>query len=456
MRIEISTLANGLRVVSHEMPHLETTSLGIWVGVGARDETEAQNGISHLLEHMAFKGTKTRSARDIAEEIEAVGGELNAATGPESTGYFARVLAGDEGVALEILADILLNSHFTNGELKREREVIIQEIAGVRDSPEEVAIDLLHEAAYPSQAVGRSILGTPASLGSIKTQQLKDFSRKHYAPDNMVLAAAGGVSHSAFLRHAEALFGGLSAQKRTDGEAAFYKGGTRAFAKPFEQCHLIIGFESPSYLDDQFYAAQVASGILGGGLSSRLFQEVREKRGLCYSVEFVGVGNEGHGHVRNSGGHGGQHHDEADGCDFRRAEGSWRQGADEGRDGACQGPDEGGAVDEPGEFVGSRRTDGAPTADVRQAVDHRRPGGACGRRHIQTSAGVRRACDHGRTVGRGGRGGQPFQRPRGLCSATRENVSGGPGTTWHSCGQASSRKGPSPLRGGASGCVRHT
>ena len=285
MSIEISTLANGLRVVSHEMPHLETTSLGIWVGAGARDETEAQNGISHLLEHMAFKGTKTRSARDIAEEIEAVGGELNAATGPESTGYFARVLAGDEGVALEILADILLNSQFTSGELKREREVIIQEIAGVRDSPEEVAIDLLHEAAYPSQAVGRSILGTPASLGSIKAQQLKDFSRKHYAPDNMVLAAAGGVSHSAFLRHAEALFGGLSAQKRTDGEAAFYKGGTRAFAKPFEQCHLIIGFESPSYLDEQFYAAQVASGILGGGLSSRLFQEVREKRGLCYSVD---------------------------------------------------------------------------------------------------------------------------------------------------------------------------
>lgn len=285
MSIEISTLRNGLRVVSHEMPHLETTSLGIWIGAGARDESEDENGISHLLEHMAFKGTKTRSARDIAEEIETVGGELNAATGPESTGYFARVLAGDEGVAMELLADILQNSQISAAELKREREVILQEIAGVRDNPEEVAIDLLHEAAYPGQAVGRSILGTPASLSTIKPQQLKAFSKAHYEPSNMVLSAAGGVSHSTFLRHAEALFGGLSAQKRTVGEAAVYKGGSRAFAKPFEQCHLIIGFESPSYLDPDFYAAQVASGILGGGLSSRLFQEVRERRGLCYSVE---------------------------------------------------------------------------------------------------------------------------------------------------------------------------
>lgn len=285
MSVEITTLRNGLRVVSHEMPHLETTSLGIWVGAGARDEAKAEHGISHLLEHMAFKGTKTRSARDIAEEIETVGGELNAATGPESTGYFARVLAGDEGVALEILADILQNSQFSAAELRREREVIIQEIAGVRDSPEEIGFDLLHEAAYPGQGAGRSILGTPASLAGIKSQQLKDFSRRHYAPANMVLAAAGGVKHRTFVRHAEALFGGLSAQERQSGEAAVYAGGTRAFARPYEQCHLIIGFEGPSYLDARFYAAQVTSGILGGGLSSRLFQEVRERRGLCYSVE---------------------------------------------------------------------------------------------------------------------------------------------------------------------------
>lgn len=285
MSIEISRLSNGLRIVSHAMPQLETTSLGIWVGAGARDETEAQNGISHLLEHMAFKGTAARSARAIAEEIESVGGELNASTGPEATAYFARVLKGDEGVALGLIADILLNAQITAASLKREKDVILQEIAGTLDSPEEIAFDLLHEAAYPNQAAGRSILGTPASLGAIRPQHIKAFSKLHYSPDNMVLAAAGGVTHSSVVRHAEALFGGLTASKRPDGEAAVYQGGTRAFAKPFEQCHLIIGFESPSYLDPTFYAAQVASGILGGGLSSRLFQEVREKRGLCYSVE---------------------------------------------------------------------------------------------------------------------------------------------------------------------------
>lgn len=285
MSIEITRLSNGLRVVTHAMPQLETTSLGIWVGAGARDETEAQNGISHLLEHMAFKGTKVRSARAIAEEIEAVGGELNAATGPEATAYFARVLKGDEGVALELIADILLNAQISAADLRREREVILQEIAGTRDSPEEIGFDLLHEAAYPKQAAGRSILGTPTSLNGIKPQHIKAFSKLHYSPDNMVLAAAGAVTHSKVVRHAEALFGALTAGQRPEGESAIYKGGTRAFAKPFEQCHLIIGFESPSYLEPEFYSAQVASGILGGGLSSRLFQEVREKRGLCYSVE---------------------------------------------------------------------------------------------------------------------------------------------------------------------------
>ena len=285
MTATVTTLKNGLRVVTHEMPHLETTSLGVWVGAGARDETEAENGISHLLEHMAFKGTATRSSRDIAEEIEAVGGELNAATEPEWTGYFARVLSGDEGIALELLADILQNSKFSSGELKREREVILQEIASVRDIPEEIAIDLLHEAAYPGQAAGRSILGTAESLSTIKPKQLKEFARMHYAPANMVLAAAGGVSHKSIVRHAEALFGGLTAPKGPEGEAAVYKGGTRAFAKAFEQCHLILGFKSPSYLDPSYFAAQVTSGVLGGGLSSRLFQQVRERRGLCYSVE---------------------------------------------------------------------------------------------------------------------------------------------------------------------------
>ena len=191
MRPEVTILGNGLRVVTHAMPHLETTSLGLWVGVGARHEAEHEHGISHLLEHMSFKGTASRSAQAIAEEIEAVGGELNAATGLETTAYFARVLKGDEGIALGLLADILFNSSFVSEELEREREVILQEIAATRDSPDDLAYELVHDAAYPGQPVGRSILGTPENVGRLSAADLRAFLKTHYVPENMVLAAAG-------------------------------------------------------------------------------------------------------------------------------------------------------------------------------------------------------------------------------------------------------------------------
>ena len=284
MSPEITTLANGLRVVTHTMPHLETTSLGVWVGVGARHETEAENGISHLLEHMAFKGTKSRSAQKIAEEIEEVGGELNAATGLESTAYFARVLKGDEGVALGLLADILQNSRFAEDDLEREREVILQEIAATRDSPDERAYDLVHDAAWPDQAVGRPILGTEKSVSQISAGDLRGFLATRYLPHNMVISGAGAVVHGPFLRHVEALFGGLSDATFGAVPAAHYSGGSRADAKAFEQSHVLLAFEAPSYLHKDYFAAQVFSGLLGGGMSSRLFQEVRERRGLCYSI----------------------------------------------------------------------------------------------------------------------------------------------------------------------------
>jgi predicted Zn-dependent peptidase len=281
----VTTLANGLRVVTHAMPHLETVSLGLWVGAGARHETEREHGISHFLEHMAFKGTKRRSAQAIAEEIEEVGGELNAATSLESTGYVARVLKGDEQVALGLIADILQNASFRKPELEGERQVILQEIAATRDSPDDVAYDLLHDAAFPKQPVGRAILGTPDSVRRFTASDLKGFLRRHYRPEDMVISAAGAVSHARFVRHVEALFGGLSGGGRTGTERpARYVGGIRASEKPFEQSHLLIGFPSPSYRDDAFFAAQVFSGLFGGGMSSRLFQEVREKRGLCYAI----------------------------------------------------------------------------------------------------------------------------------------------------------------------------
>ncbi len=284
MTAEVTTLANGLRVATHSMPHLETVSLGLWVAVGARHETEREHGISHFLEHMAFKGTRHRSAQQIAEEIESVGGELNASTSLESTAYYARVLKGDEGIALGLIADILLNSAFGAAELEGERQVILQEIAATRDSPDEVAYDLLNDAAFPKQPVGRPILGTPDSVKSFTASDLECFLADHYLAESMVISAAGAVDHNAFVRHAEALFGGLSGGKtKVDGQVN-YVGGTRASEKPYEQSHFLIGFSGPSYKEEAFFTAQIFSGLFGGGMSSRLFQEVREKRGLCYSI----------------------------------------------------------------------------------------------------------------------------------------------------------------------------
>jgi predicted Zn-dependent peptidase len=291
----ITHLPNGLTVVTHTMPHLETTSLGLWVRVGARHEQDREHGISHFLEHMSFKGTATRSAQAIAEEIEAVGGELNAATGLESTAYYARVLKGDEGVALALLADILLNSAFAPDEIEREREVILQEIAGTKDSPEDMVFELLNEAAYPGQPVGRTILGTAARVQSFTAGDLRAFLAAHYRPGNMVLAAAGAVSHEPFVRHAEALFGGLTAGGFGGESTARYEGGTRSDSKKFEQSHLVLAYEGPSYRDPKYFTAQVFSGLFGGGMSSRLFQEAREKRGLCYSIysSAFGLGDTG-------------------------------------------------------------------------------------------------------------------------------------------------------------------
>src|SRR5215475_4093448 len=284
MSTQTTRLLNGLRVVSHHMPHLETVSLGVWVAAGARHEQESEHGISHLLEHMAFKGTERRSASDIAEEIEAVGGELNAATSLEMTAYYARTLKGDIAVALDILADILQIPRYREEELEREREVILQEIAATRDSPEEIAYELLQEAAFPDQAIGRPILGTAQSVARFETRDLRAFLRANYGASRMVLAAAGKVEHGVLLRHVEALFGGMNGGDSGRFEPARYTGGTRTSPKPFEQSHLVLAFPGPSYRQEEFYTAQVFSGLFGGGMSSRLFQEVRERRGLCYAI----------------------------------------------------------------------------------------------------------------------------------------------------------------------------
>ena len=284
MSVEITELANGLRVVTDNMPGLATTSLGVWVASGSRHEQSQQNGISHLLEHMAFKGTKTRTAKAIAEEIEALGGDLNAATGHETTAYYARVLSGDEGHALTILADILQNSLFAEEELRREQDVIVQEIAATQDNPEDIVFDMLHEAAFPGQALGRPILGTPDRVLAFSPDDLKAYLAHAYRPQKMVVAAAGKVGHETLVRHAEALFQAPNQPESGDSSPARYGGGVRWSNRTFEQCHLALGFEGPNYRDARYFTAHVFSGVLGGGMSSRLFQEAREARGLCYSI----------------------------------------------------------------------------------------------------------------------------------------------------------------------------
>ena len=285
MAIEIGRLANGFRVVTENMPGLESASLGIWVLAGGRHETEAQNGIAHFLEHMAFKGTKRRSALEIAEAIEDVGGYLNAYTSREVTAYYARVLKQDVALAFDVISDIVLNPVFDANEIETERGVILQEIGQALDTPDDVVFDWLQEVAFPDQPLGRTILGPVERVQSFTRDDLAGFVAQHYGPEQLILSAAGAVDHDEIMRLAEATFGGLTRGTPPAQVAAGWAAGERHEIRDgLEQVHFTLGLEAPSYRDEAFYAAQLFSSALGGGMSSRLFQEVREKRGLCYSI----------------------------------------------------------------------------------------------------------------------------------------------------------------------------
>jgi predicted Zn-dependent peptidase len=282
--VRSTTLDNGMTVLTDDMPHLESASLGIWVKAGSRSETEAEHGISHMLEHMAFKGTKTRNALEIAAAIENVGGDLNAATSVEHTGYFARVLKEDVALAGDILSDILQNSLFEQGELDREQQVIVQEIGAARDNPDDYVFDLFQQAAYPSQPIGRTILGTVDSVKSFSPDTIRAYMDRNYVGDRMVICAAGNVDHDALVDIANDRFADLRPGGAPEPVKAKYVGGEARLLSEHEQAHIVLGLEGRAYNSDGFYAAQILASILGGGMSSRLFQEVREKRGLCYSV----------------------------------------------------------------------------------------------------------------------------------------------------------------------------
>lgn len=273
-----------MTVLTDDMPHLESASLGIWVKAGSRSETEAEHGISHMLEHMAFKGTKTRDAMQIASTIENVGGDLNAATSVEHTGYFARVLKEDVALSADILSDILQNSQFAQHELDREQQVIVQEIGAARDNPDDHVFDLFQQAAYPDQAIGRTILGTVESVNSFGPDSIRAYMERNYVGDHMVLCAAGNVDHDELVDIANDRFHDLKTTGAPAPEKAAYVGGEQRLISDHEQAHIVLGMEGRAYNSDGFYAVQILASILGGGMSSRLFQEVREKRGLCYSV----------------------------------------------------------------------------------------------------------------------------------------------------------------------------
>ncbi len=284
MTITVTTLANGMKVVTDTIESVESASLGIWVGVGARHEHEDVNGVAHMLEHMAFKGTQRRSARSIAEEIEAVGGSLNAYTSRENTAYFARVLKSDVPLAVDILADILQHSTFDNEELSRERAVVIQEIGQSFDTPDDLVFDHFQEIAYPDQPIGRSILGSAERIGGMSRDTIAGYMNRNYTAPGMILAAAGRVDHEALVAQAEGLFSSLGNGNGPPAAPAIYKGGERIEHRELEQIHLVLGFDGVAYGDPDYYAVSLLSYLLGGGMSSRLFQEIREKRGLVYSI----------------------------------------------------------------------------------------------------------------------------------------------------------------------------
>jgi predicted Zn-dependent peptidase len=284
MSVEVTCLASGLVVVTDAMPHLETASLGCWVTCGSRNELADEHGISHFLEHMAFKGTARRTARQIAEEIEAVGGDINAATGVEMTAYYARVLKEDIALGIDVLSDILSQPSFDPDEIAREKNVIVQEIGAVEDTPDDLVFEHLQATAFAGQPVGRSILGTRATVRSFDAKRLCAYLARNYRAPGMVVAAAGAVRHEQVVEEAQRRFAGFVGPAIGPPEPARFCGGAFVEKRDLEQVHIAMALQGVAQRDPAIFSLQVFTNVLGGGMSSRLFQEVRELRGLCYAI----------------------------------------------------------------------------------------------------------------------------------------------------------------------------
>lgn len=284
MTIETTALPSGLRIVTDTRPDAATVALTVNVAAGSRHESEGEHGLAHLLEHMAFKGTRSRSARAIVEEIESVGGDINAATATEQTTYMVRVLPEDTGLAVELLADILLNSAFDPEELSREKSVILQEIGAVEDTPDDLVFDLFSETAFPGQPIGRPILGTAERVRGFDRAAINDYLDRHYSAPAIVIGAAGAVDHAALVDVVAKRFDALPHHAPVTPVPALYRGGEMRAKRRHEQANIVVGFEGVSFDDPDNYAAHVFANAVGDGMSSRLFQEVRERRGLAYAI----------------------------------------------------------------------------------------------------------------------------------------------------------------------------
>jgi len=278
-------LPNGVRIITEEIDHVRSAALGIWVGAGSRDEREGFEGISHFIEHMFFKGTEHRSARALAESLEAVGGQLNAFTTKEYTCYYAKVLDEDLDLAIDVLSDMFFSSLFDEKEIEKEKNVVIEEIKMYEDSPDELIHDVFSECVWNDHPLGKPILGTEESIRSLSRERIMQFLTEHYAPDNVVISVAGKIKHEDVVAKLSPHFG------------TFNRGGRRVLEetpkgltiehyqkKDTEQMHILLGVPGLGQDDEDIYAMHIFNNILGGGLSSRLFQEIREQRGLAYSV----------------------------------------------------------------------------------------------------------------------------------------------------------------------------
>jgi predicted Zn-dependent peptidase len=280
----LTTLPSGLRVASREMPSVETAAVGLYAETGSRYELARLNGLAHLFEHMVFKGAGGRSAREISEAIEDVGGDLNAATDRDSTSFTASVMAEHVPLAVELISDMILRPHFSAAELEREKDVVLQELGEARDTPNDIIFDDLQSAAFADQPLGRSVLGDEASIEAIVVEDLHDWRRSQYRAGSLTLVAAGKVNHEQLVSLAERQFADFPPGTLSAPEPARFTGGDRVGRTNSDQAHLALGFSGPAQLDDDYFAARFFADAVGGGMSSRLFQQLREDRGLAYTV----------------------------------------------------------------------------------------------------------------------------------------------------------------------------